>query len=106
MSKYLISASYTPEGVKGLQSDGGSARRDVVAEAVQGLGGTLEGFYYGFGENDAYAIADLPDNESAAALVLAVNAGGGAVARTVVLLTPEEVDAAAERSVAYRPPGA
>jgi hypothetical protein len=26
--------------------------------------------------------------------------------KTVVLLTPEEVDAAAQRSVEYRPPGA
>jgi uncharacterized protein with GYD domain len=69
------------------------------------VGGTLEAFYFGFGEQDAYAIADLPDNESAAALVLAVNAAGGAVARTVVLLTPEEVDAAARRSVGYRAPG-
>jgi uncharacterized protein with GYD domain len=49
---------------------------------------------------------DLPDNESAAAVALTVNAAGGATIRTVVLLTPEEVDAAAERSVDYRPPGA
>ena len=36
---------------------------------------------------------------------LSVNAAGGATVRTVVLLTPEEVDAAAKRSVDYRPPG-
>jgi uncharacterized protein with GYD domain len=105
MPKYLIAASYTHQGVQGLQSEGGSARRDVVAETVESLGGQLEGFYFGFGERDAYAIADLPDNESAAALALAVNAGGGAVVRTSVLLSPEEVDAAAKRSVDYRPPG-
>lgn len=105
MSKFLIQASYTLQGVKGIQSDGGSGRRDAVAKAVESVGGRLETFYFGFGEQDAYAIADLPDNESAAALVLAVNAAGGAVARTVVLLTPEEVDAAAQRSVGYRPPG-
>jgi uncharacterized protein with GYD domain len=51
-------------------------------------------------------IVDLPDNESAAAVALTVNSAGGAAVRTVVLLTPEEVDAAAKRSVDYRPPGA
>lgn len=105
MPKYLVTASYTPEGVKGVQRAGGSSRREAVAEMVEGMGGQLESFYFGFGEHDAYVLADLPDNESAAAVALAVNSAGGAAARTIVLLTPEEVDRAAERSVAYRPPG-
>ena len=50
-------------------------------------------------------IVDLPDNESATSVALTVNAAGGATVRTVVLLTPDEVDAAAKRSVDYRPPG-
>ena len=106
MPKFLIEASYTQEGVKGVQSAGGSSRRDAVAEVAESVGGRLESFYFAFGERDAYVIADLPDNESAAAVALAVNAAGGATARTVVLLTPEEIDAAAKRSVDYRPPGA
>jgi uncharacterized protein with GYD domain len=105
MPKYLVMASYTAEGVKGVQSAGGVARREAVAEMAEGLGGQLESFYFGFGEYDAYATVDLPDNESAAAVALAVNASGGVTARTVVLLTPEEVDRGAERSVGYRPPG-
>jgi uncharacterized protein with GYD domain len=105
MPKYLIATSYTHQGVQGLQSEGGSARRDVAVQTVESVGGRLESFYFGFGEQDTYVIADLPDNESAAALAIAVNAGGGAVVRTSVLLTPEEVDAAAKRSVDYRPPG-
>src|SRR5215210_6989691 len=105
MPKFLILASYTHEGVKGVQSGGGSARRAAVAEALEGVGGRLESFYFGFGDHDAYVTAELPDNESAAAVAISVNAAGGAVVNTVVLLTPEEVDAAAERSVAYRPPG-
>jgi len=59
----------------------------------------------GFGDHDAYVIAELPDNEAAAAVALTVNASGGATTKTIVLLTPEEVDAAAQRSVAYRAPG-
>jgi uncharacterized protein with GYD domain len=106
MPKFLIEASYTLDGVKGLQSAGGSSRRDAVAKVAESVGGSLECFYFGFGDSDAYVIVDLPDNESAAAIALTVNAAGGATTKTVVLLAPEEVDAAAKRSVDYRAPGA
>ena len=70
------------------------------------LGGKgLESFSFAFGDHDAYVVVDLPDNESAAAVAIAVNTGGGATVKTIVLLTPEEIDAAAKRSVDYRPPG-
>ena len=105
MPKYLIEASYTREGVKGVQSAGGSSRRDAIAALAKGLGGELESFHFGFGDVDAYVIVDLPDNQSAAAVALTVNASGGATVKTVALLTPEEVDAAAKTSVDYRPPG-
>ena len=105
MPKYLFEASYTPEGVKGVQAAGGSSRRDVVAKLAEGLGGSLESFHFAFGGSDAYVIVELPDNEAATAIALAVNGSGAVALRTVVLLTPEEVDAAAQRSVDYRPPG-
>ena len=101
MAKYLVEASYTREGVAGVQAKGGSSRRDAVAEMAAGLGGKVESFYFGFGERDAYVVVELPDNEAAAA----VNASGGATVKTTVLLTPEQVDEAAKRSVDYRPPG-
>jgi uncharacterized protein with GYD domain len=105
MPKFLIEASYTVDGVRGVQSAGGSSRRDAVAKVAESVGGSLESFYFGFGDSDAYVIVDLPDNESAAAVALTVNAAGGAATKTVVLLTPEEIDAAAKRSVDYVPPG-
>ena len=106
MPKFLIEASYTQEGVKGVQSAGGSARREAVAHVAESVGGRMESFYFSFGDRDAVVIVDLPDNESAAAVALTVNASGAAATKTTVLLTPEEVDAAAKRSVDYRPPGA
>ena len=106
MPKYLIEASYTLEGVKAVRSSGGTSRRDAITELAESVGGRLESLYFAFGDHDVYVIADLPDNESAAAVALTVNAAGGAAVRTVVLLTAEEVDAAAKRSVDYRPPGA
>jgi uncharacterized protein with GYD domain len=106
MPEYLIEASYSLEGVKGVQSAGGTSRRDAVAKVAASVGGTIESFHFAFGDHDVYTIVDLPDNESAAAVALTVNAAGGEAVRTVVLLTPDEVDAAAKRSVDYRPPGA
>jgi uncharacterized protein with GYD domain len=73
---------------------------------AQGLGGELESYYFGFGEYDVHAILDLPDDEAAAAVALAVDAAGGATAKTTVLLTPQQIDEAVKRSAAYRPPGA
>jgi uncharacterized protein with GYD domain len=104
--KFLFEASYTLDGVKGVQSAGGSSRRDAVARVAESVGGRLESFHFAFGDRDAYVIVDLPDNESATAVALTVNGTGGATVKTVVLLTPEEVDEAAKRSVEYRPPGA
>ena len=105
MPRFLIEASYTLDGVKGVQSAGGTSRREAVAQVAESVGGKLESFYFAFGHRDAYVVVDLPDNESAAAIALAVNAAGGATTRTSLLMTPEEIDAAAKRSVEYRPPG-
>jgi uncharacterized protein with GYD domain len=105
MPKYLFEAAYTPEGVEGISSKGGSSRRDAIADMAEGLGGKLESFYFAFGDVDAYVTVELPDNEAATAVALAVNGSGGATVKTVQLLTPEEVDAATERSAGYRPPG-
>ena len=105
MPKFLIEASYSTDGVKGVQSGGGTSRRDAVAQVAESIGGSLESFYFAFGDSDAYVVVDLPDNESAAAVALTVNATGAVTVKTVVLLSPDEIDAAAKRSVDYRPPG-
>jgi len=105
MPKYLIEASYTAEGAKGLVAEGGSKRREAVAAAINNMGGKVECFYYTFGEHDLIVIADAPDPVSVVALNLQVAAAGGARTKTTVLLTTQEVDQAAKKAVSYRPPG-
>jgi len=105
MAKYLVEARYTAEGAKGLAREGGTGRRAAAAKAVEGLGGKIEGFYYAFGDVDAYVIFDVPDNVSAAALSLAVGQSGGINTKTVVLITPEEMDRAGKKAVDFRAPG-
>ncbi|HEC61683.1 MAG TPA: GYD domain-containing protein [bacterium] len=105
MPKYLFQGSYIGEGLKGLLQEGGSKRRETVEQAIKGMGGVLEGFYYAFGDDDVYAIVDLPDNVSTAALALLINSSGAVNIKTTVLLTPEEIDQATRKSIEYRPPG-
>ena len=109
MSKYLFCTSYTVEGLKGLIKEGGSKRREAVAQALKSLGGTLEAYYYAFGGTDLFIIMDLPDNVSATAASLVSNVAGTSKIETIVLITPKEVDQAAdlakEKMAAYRPPG-
>jgi len=105
MPKYLLEVNYTLDGVRGVVAKGGTARKAAAQAAAKSVGGKLDSFHFAFGGTDVFTIADLPDNAAAAALALAVTAGGGAAVRTVVLLTPDEIDAAAQKSVKYSPPG-
>ena len=106
MAKYLIQATYSAEGAKGLLAEGGTARRATVEQLTESMGGKLEAFYFALGEDDAYVIAEVPDATDVAAVSLAVAAAGGARLTSVQLLTAEEMDAAANKRVAYRAPGA
>jgi uncharacterized protein with GYD domain len=105
MPKYLVQANYVGEGIKGLLKEGGTGRRTAIEKLAKSVGGTVEAMYYAFGDTDVYLILDLPDNAAAAALALTVNAAGGASCKTTVLMTPEDVDAAAKKSPSYRAPG-
>jgi uncharacterized protein with GYD domain len=106
MPKYLWQVAYTPQGAQGLLKDTGSGRRAVAQRMVEQAGGKLEAFYFAVGKWDVYAIVDLPDVSTAAAISLTVNAAGAVHLRSTALLTPEEMDAATGRTIEYRPPGA
>ena len=105
MPKYLFTGSYTAEGARGVLKEGGSGRREATEKLIKSLGGTLEAYYFAFGSDDFYLIADLPSNTAAAAGALAAGATGAIATRTVVLMTPEEVDAATKLTPTYRAPG-
>lgn len=105
MAKYLIQANYVGEGAKGLLKEGGSSRQAVVEKMAASLGGSIESFYYAFGDHDLYAIADVPDHATMAAISLLVNSMGTVTVKTTVLLTPAEIDEAAKKTPVYRAPG-
>ena len=105
MAKYLFEARYSVEGAKGVAREGGTGRRNAIMHVTEKLGGKLESFYFAFGDVDAYVVVDLPDAVSASAVALAVNQSGGASVKTVVLISPEDIDKAAKKAVDYRAPG-
>jgi uncharacterized protein with GYD domain len=105
MPKFLITGSYTAEGTRGLMKEGGSGRRAAVQKALDSVGGKLEAFYFAFGKDDAYVIVDVPDNASVIAVSLAVNASGVVRVSTTPLISPDDLDAASKKSIAFRAPG-
>jgi uncharacterized protein with GYD domain len=105
MPKYLIQASYTAEGIKGLVNDSASGRRADVQAAVTAIGGKVESFYYAFGDDDAVVILDLPNDVAAAALSLTISGTGAVRIRTTPLLTVEDIDRALDIQTKYRAPG-
>jgi uncharacterized protein with GYD domain len=106
VAKYLLKIKYSADGIGGVMKDGGSARRSAAEQLAKGVGGSVEAFYYAFGDDDAYAICDMPDNKAAATVAMTVSATGKIAISTVPLLTVDEMDAiAAGNKLSYTPPG-
>ncbi len=105
MPKFLIKVSYTAEGMKGLLKDKASGREKATADTCKALGGKLDGYYYALGDDDLFAIVDLPSHVQVVAACVAVGASGMASTRSVPLLTVAEMDQALSQGTNYRPPG-
>jgi uncharacterized protein with GYD domain len=106
MSKFMVVGSYTSEGAKGLAKEGGTGRRAAIKEAVESVGGKVEAVYFAFGADDFFVVLDLPDNSAAAAISVKAAQTGTVASRMILLMTPEEMDAAVAKNVKFRPPGA
>jgi uncharacterized protein with GYD domain len=102
----MSKVSYTAEGVRGLLKEGGSSRKAVIEKLLEGMGGRLVAFYFTTGDDDAFVISELPSAVDGVAISMAVGAAGAGRISTVELLTPEQIDEAAKKTVSYRPPGA
>ena len=105
MSKYLFEANYVGDGIKGLMREGGTKRRDAVVEALKSVDGSLESFYYAFGETDVVGVFDIPDQANAVALSLMINSTGAVNLHLKPLMSAEDLDEAAKKTPSYRAPG-
>jgi uncharacterized protein with GYD domain len=107
MALYLTKFSYTPETWARLAQKP-EDRRDAARTYIESVGGALHGFWYAFGEYDAYSVWEAPDNVSMAAVAMAISSSGAlSKLETTVLLTVEDTMNAMQRAgdVGYRSPG-
>ena len=105
MPKFLIEASYSADGMKGLQRDKAAGRTAAVKKALKAVDGQLECVYWCLGDRDVILIAELPDSVAACALATTVSASGLVRTKTTALLSADEVDKALAKNVGYQPPG-
>ncbi len=110
MSLYMYQAAYTAESWAAQMKDPRNRIESVGRQVCEAAGGKLVGGWWCFGDYDLVIVADVPDNESMAAIALAVGAGGAIKAsKTTVLMTGTEGVAALEKAAAvakaYSPAG-
>ena len=105
MPRYLATGSYTVDGIRGVLKEGGTGRRKAVQAAIEAMGGKMEAYYFAFGDADVVVISELPDNVTAAALAIGIGSTVTVSVKTTVLLTPDELDQAAKKTVAFRAAG-
>jgi len=107
MPLYLTRFSYTPATWAKLVNNP-EDRRTAARQYMEAVGGKMHGFWYAFGEHDAYTLYEAPDNVSMAAMAIAISAGGALSSlQTSVLLSVEETLEALHlaSSITYQPPG-
>ncbi|HKV05669.1 MAG TPA: GYD domain-containing protein [Candidatus Acidoferrales bacterium] len=104
MPHFLLQAAYTTDAVQALLRDP-QDRTIALQPPIEKLGGKIHNVFLSFGDYDAVAILEMPDNVSAAAIALAISAGGACrnVKTTPLLTGAEYIEAARKaRGSGYR----
>lgn len=107
MASFLLQCAYTPEAVSALVARPQN-RANVIKRVVESLGGKLIGAWMSFGDYDVVVVADFANNVNAAALALAVTAGGSLKSvKTTPLLSLNDARAALRKAskAGYKPVG-
>jgi uncharacterized protein with GYD domain len=88
MPTYVSLARYTQQGIASVKQ--GPGRLDAAKEAYRKAGGELKAFYLTMGQYDMIAIAELPNDEAAARMALALGAAGNLRTETSRVFTESE----------------
>ena len=106
MARFMFKVSYTKDGMQGVMKEGAVSRRTFIEKMASEMGGSIASFDFAFGDTDAYVIAEMPDQITAASVATAVAASGAVNIETVVLISAEDIDQAIAKNAPYRAPGA
>jgi uncharacterized protein with GYD domain len=107
VAKYLVLFSLTGETIKRFLAKP-TDRAAVVRDLAESVGGSLESYYWMFGQYDGAGVFVLPDSHTMAALSLAATSSGAFTRfETHELIEPSDLLAIADRAkgIAYQPPG-
>jgi uncharacterized protein with GYD domain len=108
VAKYLVLFSLTGETIKRFVAKP-SDRAAVVQKLAESAGGSIESYYWMFGQYDGAGVFVLPDSHTMAALSLAATSSGAFTRfETHELIESSDLTAIAERArgISYQPPGA
>jgi len=90
MSTYIVLMKLTEEGINTLKD--GPARVKESSKLMEEMGSKMTGFYLTMGEYDFIAISEVPNDEVAGAIVLALNASKFVRTTTLKAFTMEEYE--------------
>jgi uncharacterized protein with GYD domain len=108
MAKYLVLFSFTGGTIRRFVAKP-SDRAAVIRGLAESVGGSLESYYWMFGQYDGVGVFVLPDSHTMAAVSLAATSSGAFTHfETHELIEAGDLAAIAERArgIAYQPPGA
>ena len=94
MASFVILGNFTDQGVKDVNNV--KARVEATKEAMRDAGGRMIFYYMTLGEYDFVVVAELPDAESVARVLLAVGAQGNVRTTTMRAFTEDETWAITE----------
>tara|TARA_B100001113_G_C21095938_1_gene616583 strand:- start:1012 stop:1323 length:312 start_codon:yes stop_codon:yes gene_type:complete len=95
----MYSGNYTPKGAAGLLEDGGTARKQETLRILTEMGGSLESYYWCYGNTDFIMIADMPSESAAIKLALQVGSSGVFNGNLTPLISADEMDAAVNEEI-------
>ncbi|HZO50173.1 MAG TPA: GYD domain-containing protein [Gaiellaceae bacterium] len=108
MPLYMAQLGYTAQSWAAMV-ESRQNREETVRAMLADAGCTLHHLWFAFGEDDAFALIEAPDNVTAAGIAIAVASSGSfRHFKTTVLMTQEETLQALEKAagIAYVGPGA
>jgi uncharacterized protein with GYD domain len=94
VSLYLLQAAYSQEGLRAMVQNP-QDRTSALRAPIETLGGKIHHLFMSFGDYDAVLLIEMPNNVAAAAIAIAVAAGGAVkhIKTTPLMTVAEGVEA-------------
>ena len=90
MPTYIVLVNWTDQGIRNVKDT--IKRAEAFKSAIERSGGKMLDAYYTMGQHDYVATVELPNDESAMSILLALGAGGNARTTTLKAFSLSEVE--------------